>query len=89
VVLLNDWVKDRSEIFVRVPVTSIDTTVLVVEGNSTSNSLSEGKSRCLSFDILEFVPFLLVDMLRNKRMLGGNEREISEVLLLVFLVFLP
>jgi len=43
-VLLNDRIKDRGKVLVRIPVTSIDATVLVVKINSTSNGLDKGES---------------------------------------------
>merc|ERR1711936_1024735 len=89
VVLLDQGVEHRGEVLVGVPVTSVDTTVLVVELNSASNGLSKGESRGLGSDALKLVPLLLGDMLGNKRVLGGNEGEVTEVGLLVLLVLLP
>merc|ERR1712172_310342 len=43
----------------------------------------------LSGDVLQRVPFVLGDVLGNKRVLGGNEGEVTEVGLLVLLVLLP
>jgi len=63
--------------------------VLVVELNSASNGLSKGESRGLGLDVLELIPLILGDMLSNKRVLGSNEGEVSEVLLLEFLILFP
>merc|ERR1712183_1065139 len=43
-VLLDQRVKDLGKVLVGVPVSSIDSTMLVIKFNSTGNSLSEGKS---------------------------------------------
>merc|ERR1712172_110000 len=43
----------------------------------------------LSGDVLQRVPFVLGDVLGNKRVLGSNEWEVTEVGLLVLLVLLP
>merc|ERR1719431_698110 len=77
VVLLDQGVEHRGEVLVGVPVTSVDTTVLVVEPNSASNGLSKGESRGLGLDSLELLPFILGDILGNKRVLGLNVRERS------------
>jgi hypothetical protein len=89
VIFLNKRIKNGREVLVRIPITSIDTAVLVVELNSASNGLSKGESRSLGLDVLEFIPFLLGDMLGNKGVLRADEGEISEVLLLVLFIFLP
>merc|ERR1712008_536869 len=64
-VLLDQGVEHRGEALVRIPVTSVDTTVLVVELNSASNGLSKGESRGLGSDALKLVPLFLGDMLGN------------------------
>jgi len=46
-VFLDKRIEDFSEIFVRIPVTGIDTTMLVVELHSAGNSLGKGESRGL------------------------------------------
>merc|ERR1719445_1804979 len=43
-VVLDDGIKDLGEIFVAVPVTSIDTAVLVVKLNSTGTGLGDGEA---------------------------------------------
>jgi len=100
-VLLDDWIKYRGKVLVGVPVSSIDTTVLVIKFNSTGNSLDEGESRGLGFDSLQLLPLILGDMRGNKRMFGLNVGEWSIGLSrhspvhfnsttgLQFLVFLP
>jgi len=89
VVLLDQRVKDGSEVLVRVPVTGVDTAVLVVELDCASNGLGKSEPRGLSGDVLQLVPLLLGDVLGNKRVLGGNEGEVTKVGLLVLLVLLP
>merc|ERR1719318_1812123 len=89
VVLLDQRVKDGGEVLVRVPVTGVDTAVLVVELDCASNGLGKSEPRGLSGDVLQLVPLLLGDMLGNKRVLGGNEGEVTKVGLLVLLVLLP
>merc|ERR1719391_1809272 len=89
VVLLDQRVKDGSKVLVRVPVTGVDTTVLVVELDCAGNGLGKGKTRGLSGNVLQLVPLLLGDVLGNKRVLGGNEGEVTKVCLLVLLVLLP
>merc|ERR1719249_68583 len=86
VVLLDQRVKDGSKVLVRVPVTSVDTTVLVVELDSAGNGLGKGETGGLGGNVLQLVPFLLGDVLGNKRVLGGNEGEVTKVGLLVLLV---
>ena len=56
VVLLDDGVEDLREVFVGVPVSSIDSTMLVVELNSTSNGLNESEARGLGLDALQLFP---------------------------------
>merc|ERR1712045_330248 len=74
-VFLNDGVKDGGKVLVGVPVTSIDSTVLVVKVNSTGNGLDKSESRSLGLDSLQLLPFVLGHMLGNKRMLGLDVRE--------------
>jgi len=62
-------IKDRGKVLVRVPVSCIDTTVLVVELNSTGNGLSKGESRGLGGDALQLVPLFLSDMFGHQRVL--------------------
>ena len=62
-VFLNDGIKDSSKVLVGVPVTSIDTTVLVVKLHSTGNGLGQGESRSLGLDLAQFVPLVSGHML--------------------------
>merc|ERR1719431_2554627 len=89
VVLLDERVKDGGKVLVRVPVTGVDAAVLVVELDCAGNGLGKSESRGLSGDVLQLVPLVLGDVLGNKRVLGGNEGEVTEVGLLVLLVLLP
>merc|ERR1712227_998710 len=68
-VFLDDWIKHWSKVLIGVPITSIDTTMLVIKLNSTSNGLDQSESRSLGLDSLQFLPFVLSDMRGNKRML--------------------
>merc|ERR1712102_101397 len=77
VVLLNDGIKDRSKVLVGVPVSSIDSTMLVVELNSTGNGLNESEARGLGLDALQFLPDRLCNMRGNQRMFGLNVGEWS------------
>merc|ERR1740128_1401697 len=98
-VFLDQRIKDISKVLVRIPVSSIDSTVLVVKLNGTGNSLCQSEARGLGLDVLKFVPFSLGNMLSNKRVLRLNIGEFSRsrgsryrshvVLFLELLVFLP
>merc|ERR1719213_609935 len=77
VVLLNDGIKDRSKVLVGVPVSSIDSTMLVVELNSTGNGLNESEARGLGLDSLQLLPDRLGNMRGNQRMFGLNVGEWS------------
>merc|ERR1740128_1180452 len=76
-VFLDQRIKDISKVLVRIPVSSIDTTVLVVKLNGTGNSLCQSEARGLGLDVLQFVPFSLGNMLSNKRVLRLNIGEFS------------
>merc|ERR1719397_2220771 len=89
VVFLDQRIEDRSEVLVGVPVTGVDTAVLVVELDCAGNGLGKSESRGLSGDVLQLVPLVLGDVLGNKRVLGGNEGEVTEVGLLELFVFVP
>ena len=90
-VLADEGVEDISKVDVGVLVTSIDTTMLVVELNSTSNGLGQCKLGSLGDDASQFVPFLLGDVLSHQRVLGldigerlasGHCAKMSEILVL-------
>merc|ERR1712045_301926 len=74
-VFLNDGVKDGGKVLVGVPVSSIDSTVLVVKVNGTGNGLDKSESRGLGFNSLQLLPFVLGHMSSNKRVLGLDVRE--------------
>ena len=75
VVLLDDGVEDLREVLVGVPVSSIDTAVLVVELNGAGTGLGDGEATGLGLDVLDFVPSLLGDVLGHQgvgRLDGGE-----------------
>ena len=76
-VLLDQRIKDICKVLVGIPVSSIDAAVLVIELDSTGNGLCQSEARGLGFDVLQFVPFSLGNMLSNKRVLGLNIGEFS------------
>merc|ERR1719490_210391 len=79
VVLTDERVKNGGEVLVGVPVSSVDTAVLVVELNGASDGLDEGESGSLGLDSLELLPLVLGDELGNQRVLGldGGEGSVS------------
>ena len=74
-VLLNERIKDRGKILVGVPVTSIDTTVLVVKLHSAGNGFGKGESRSLGLDLTQLVPLVPGDMLGHKGVGGPDHGE--------------
>ena len=76
-VLLDDSIEDLSEVLVGVPISSIDTAVLVIEVYGASNGLSKGEASSLGGDVLDFVPSLLGHMLGDQGVLGLNNRELT------------
>jgi len=76
-VVLDDGIKDLREILVGVPVTSIDSTVLVVEFNGTSTGLGNGEATGLGLDVLDFVPSLLGHVLGDQGVGGLDDGELS------------
>ena len=68
-VFLDDRVKNLGEILLKVAISSIDTTMLIVELNSAGNSLGQSEPGGGSLDAAELVPLLLGHMLSNERML--------------------
>merc|ERR1719317_158194 len=79
VVFADEGVEDGSKVLVRVPVTSVDAAVLVVELNGASDGLDEGEAGGLSLDSLELLPLVLGDVLGNEGVLGldGGERSVG------------
>merc|ERR1711963_487399 len=79
VVFADERVEDGSKVLVRVPVTSVDAAVLVVELNGASDGLDEGEAGSLGLDSLELLPLVLGDVLGNEGVLGldGGERPID------------
>jgi len=76
-VLLNQRIEDDSKVLVRVPVSSVDAAMLVVELNGAGNGLGEGESTGLGLDGLQLVPFLLGHVLGDKRVGGLDVGELS------------
>lgn len=77
VVFLDEWVEDILEVLVGIPVTSIDTTVLVVELDSAGNGCTKSEARGGGLVGSEFIPFFLGDVLGNQGVLGLNVGEIT------------
>merc|ERR1712088_122572 len=79
VVFADEGVENGGKVLVRVPVTSVDTAVLVVELNGTSDGLDEGEAGGLGLDSLELLPLVLGDVLGNEGVLGldGGERSVD------------
>merc|ERR1719295_41713 len=76
-VFLDDWVENNGKVLVRIPVTSIDTAMLVVKFNRYSNSLVQCESGGLCLDVLEFLPFVFGDMFGHKRVLRLDDGEVA------------
>jgi len=76
-VFLDYWIKDWGKVLVGIPVTSIDTTVLVIKLNCTSNCLNEGESGCFGLNSLQKIPFVFSHMLCNQGMFWLYFRERS------------
>merc|ERR1712154_296268 len=68
-VVLDDSIKDLREVFVAIPVTSIDTTVLVVEFDGASTGLGNGEATSGGLDVLHFIPSLLSNVFGNQGVL--------------------
>jgi len=77
VVVLDDSIEDLGEVLVAIPISSIDTAVLVVKFNSTGASLGNGEATGLGLDILDFVPSLLGHVLGDQGVLGLDFGEFS------------
>ena len=76
VVLADEGVEDISKVGVRVLITGVDATVLVVELNCASNGLCKGEARGLGLDLAELVPLVLSHMLSNQAVLRLNNWEL-------------
>ena len=77
VVVLDDGIEDLGEVLVGVPVTSVDTAVLVVELDGTGAGLGDGEAAGLGLDVLDLVPSLLGDVLGNQGVGGLDDGEFS------------
>jgi len=77
VVVLDDGIEDLGEVFVGVPITSVDTAVLVVELDGTGAGLGDGEAAGLGLDVLDLVPSLLGDVLGNQGVGGLDDGEFS------------
>jgi len=76
-VVLDDGIEDLGEVLVAIPISSIDTAVLVVKFNSTGASLGNGEATGLGLDILDSVPSLLGHVLGDQGVLGLDFGEFS------------
>ena len=76
-VLLDQGVEHRGKVLVGVPVTSVDTAVLVVELDGTGAGLGDGEVAGLGLDVLHLVPPLLGDVLGDQGVLGLDVGEFS------------
>jgi len=77
VVVLDDGIEDLGEVLVGVPITSVDTAVLVVELNGTGAGLGDGEAAGLGLDVLDFVPSLLGHVLGHQGVGGLDDGEFS------------
>ena len=74
-VLLNDGIENISKEFIGILISSIDTAVLVIELNSTSDGLSKSESRGLGLESSKLGPFFRGDVLSYQTVSGFNVRE--------------
>ena len=74
-VFADEGVEDISEVGVRILITGIDTTMLVVEVNGASNGLGQGETGSLGGDSGEFVPFFLGHVFGDKGVFGFDFGE--------------
>jgi len=65
-VLTDEGIKDISEVKIRILITSIDTAMLVVELNGTSDSLGQGETRGCGNMVAQFCPFFGGDVLGSQ-----------------------
>jgi len=74
-VFLDDGIEDISEVLVRVPITGVDTAVLVVKVDSACNGLCKGETGGGGLVSSEFIPFFLGDMLGHQGVCALNIGE--------------
>ena len=77
VVLLDDGIEDLSEVLVGVPVSGVDSAVLVVELDGAGTGLGQGEASGLGGDVLDFVPPLLGHVLGDQGVGGQDGGEFS------------
>ena len=65
-VLTDEGIKDISEVNVGILITSIDTAMLVVEFNGTSDGLGQGETRGCGNMVSQFCPFFGGDVLGSQ-----------------------
>jgi len=65
-VLTDEGIKNISEVNIRILITSIDTAMLVVELNGTSDSLGQGETRGCGNMVAQFCPFFGGDVLGSQ-----------------------
>jgi len=76
-VFLNDGIEHLGEVLVGIPISGVDSAVLVVELNSAGNGLGEGEAGGLGDDVLVFVPSLLGHVLGHQRVGGLDGGEFA------------
>ena len=69
-VLFNDGIKHISKHFIRILVSSIDSTMLIIEFYGACNGFSQGKSRSLCLNSSKFSPFFGGDMFSYQAVCG-------------------
>merc|ERR1719391_1729510 len=69
-VLLDQWIEHVREDLVRIPISSINTTMLIVELHSTSDGFGEREPRGGSLSSIELLPDGLGDILGHQGVLG-------------------
>merc|ERR1719277_102224 len=77
VVVLDDGIEDLGEVFVAIPISSVDTAVLVVKLDSASAGLGDSEAAGLGLDVLDAVPSLLGHVLGHQGVLGLDFGEFS------------
>ena len=74
-VFTDQRIKDISEVNVGILITSIDTTMLVIEFNGTSDGLGQGESRGLGDMVAKLSPFSLGNVGSYQRVFGFDIGE--------------